>query len=70
MTTQSTGSKFFVEVEKALDWNNGYLNWDNKVVNNIKDAHEFDSKEDAQDAASIFNIEYGRNGRIYARVRD
>ena len=30
---------------------------------------EFDSEEEAQDAASLFNIEYGRGGRIYARVR-
>ena len=51
MTTQSTDKKFFVEVEKALDWENGYLNWDNKVVTDIKEAQEFDSKEDAEDAA-------------------
>ena len=69
MTTQSTDKKFFVEVEKALDWENGYLNWDNKVVTDIKEAQEFDNEEDAEDAASIFNITYGRNGRIYARVR-
>lgn len=69
MTTQSTEQKFFVEVEKALDWENGYLNWDNKVVTDIKEAQEFDSKEDAEDAACTFNIDYGRNGRIYARVR-
>ena len=68
MTTQSTDKIFFVEVEKALDWENGYLNWDNKVVTDIKEAQEFDNKEDAEDAASTFNIEYGRNGRIYARV--
>jgi len=68
MTTQTTDKKFFVEVEKALDWENGYLNWDNKVVTDIKEAQEFDSKEDADDAATSFNIEYGRNGRIYARV--
>jgi hypothetical protein len=68
MTTKSADKKFFVEVEKAIDWENGYLNWDNKVVTDIKEAQEFDSKEDAEDAASTFNIEYGRNGRIYARV--
>jgi hypothetical protein len=68
MTTQSTEQKFFVEVEKALDWEAGYLNWNGKVVTDIKEAQEFDSKEDAEDAASSFNIEYGRNGRIYARV--
>lgn len=62
-------NQFFVEVEKALDWENGYLNWDNKVVTDIKEAQVFDSKEDAEDAASMFNITYGRNGRIYARVR-
>lgn len=69
MTTQSTNMKFFVEVEKAIDWGSGYLNWDNKVVTDIKDAQDFDNKEDAEDAATTFNIEYGRNGRIYARVR-
>lgn len=69
MTTQSTNMKFFVEVEKAIDWESGYLNWDNKVVTDIKDAQDFDNKEDAEDAATTFNIEYGRNGRIYARVR-
>ena len=60
---------FIIEVEKALDWEAGYLNWDGKVVNNIEDAQEFDSEEDAQDEATLFNIEYGRNGQIYARVR-
>lgn len=59
---------FIVEVEKALDWEAGYLNWNNKVVADIKDAQGFDNKEDAEDAATTFNIEYGRNGRIYARV--
>jgi hypothetical protein len=59
---------FIVEVEKALDWENGFLNWDNKVVPNIKDAQTFDSEEDANDAAALFNNEYGRNGRIYARA--
>jgi len=60
---------FIVEVEKALDWNAGYLNWDNKVVEDIKEATEFESEEEAQEAASLFNIEYGRGGIIYARVR-
>lgn len=68
MTTQSTDKKFFVKVEKALDWEKGYLNWDNKVVTDIKEAQEFDNKEDAEDSATTFNIEYGRNGKIYARV--
>lgn len=68
METQSE-KKFFVEVEKALDWNNGYLNWDNKVVESINDAQEFDSREEAEDAASTFNTTYGRNCRIYARVK-
>ena len=69
MTTQTTDKKFFVEVEKGLDWEKGYLNWNNKVVTDIKDAQEFDNEEDAEDAATTFNIDYGRNGRIYARVR-
>lgn len=71
MKTNEKTSKtetFFVEVEKGCDWNNGYLNYDNKVVNDIKDAQKFDSKEDAGDAADSFNIEYGRGGRIYARI--
>ena len=61
MTTQKT---FIVEVEKALDWSEGYLNWDNKVVEDINDAQHFDDEEEAEDAAAMFNIEYGRNGRI------
>lgn len=71
MTTQLKDKKFFVEVEKALDWENGYLDWNNKVVTNIKEAQEFDNEEDAEDAASTFNIQYDYNhtGRIYARVR-
>lgn len=71
MTTQATERKFIVEVEKALDWENGYLNWNNKVVTDIKDAQEFDSEEDAEDAAATFNIQYDykHQGRIYARVR-
>jgi hypothetical protein len=60
---------FFVEVEKGLDWNNGYLDYDNKVVENIKYAHHFESEEEAQNAASAFNVEFGCGGRIYARVR-
>jgi hypothetical protein len=60
--------RFFVEVEKALDWENGYLNWDNKVVTDINECQMFDEKEDAEDAASRFNITYGSSGRIYARV--
>lgn len=60
---------FIVEVEKALDWNAGYLNWNNKVTEDIKKAIEFENKEEAQNAATLFNIEYGRGGRIYARVR-
>jgi len=66
MTTQKT---FIVEVEKALDWNEGYLNWDNKVVQDINDAQQFDDEEEAEDAAKMFNIKYGKNGRIYARVQ-
>jgi len=64
-----TKKTFIVEVEKALDWNEGYLNWDNKVVEDINDAQQFDNEEEAEDAASMFNIEYGRKGRIYARVQ-
>ena len=60
--------KFIIEVEKALDWNAGYLNYDGKVVEDIKEAQEFDSEE-AEDEATSFNIEYGKGGRIYARVR-
>lgn len=60
---------FFVEVEKGLDWENGFLDWNGKVVTNIIDAYEFENEEDAEDAASTFNIQFGRNGRIYARVR-
>ena len=56
---------FIVEVEKALDWNAGYLNWDNQVVEDIADANEFEDEE----SAHFFNAKYGRNGRIYARVR-
>jgi hypothetical protein len=61
-------TKFIVEIEHGLDWNNGYLNDDSKVVEDIKEANEWDNKESAQDAATNFNIKYGRNGRIYARV--
>lgn len=61
--------KFIIEVEKALDWNAGYLNYDGKVVEDIKEAQEFDSEEEAEDEATSFNIEYGKGGRIYARVR-
>jgi hypothetical protein len=60
--------QFIVEIEKALDWENGFL-CENKVVSEITQAQEFDNIEDAQDAADLFNIEYGRDGRIYARVR-
>lgn len=60
--------KFIIEVEKALDWEAGYLNWDSKVVSNIEDAQQFDSEEEAQDEATLFNIQYGKNGKIYARV--
>lgn len=69
MTTKSADKKFFVEVEKALDWQDGYLNWNGKVVTDIKEAEHFEKLEDAEDTAASFNIEYGRNGRIYARVR-
>jgi hypothetical protein len=61
--------KFIVEVEKGLNWNHGYLNWKGEVVEDIKEANEWDNEEEAQDAASLFNIEYGRGGRIYAKVR-
>jgi hypothetical protein len=60
---------YFVEVEKGLDWNNGYLDYNNKVVEDITKANHFESEEEAQDAANTFNIEFGRGGRIYARVR-
>lgn len=60
---------FIVEVEKGLDWNAGYLNWNSEVSEDIKEANEFDSEESAQESADLFNIEFGRNGRIYARVR-
>lgn len=60
--------EYIIEVEKGLDWEAGYLNWDNKVVANIKDACIFNNKEEADDSATLFNIEFGSNGRIYARV--
>ena len=61
--------QFIIEVEKALDWNAGYLNCEGKVVEDITDAQEFESESEAQDEADLFNIEYGRGGRILARVR-
>lgn len=60
---------FIIELEKGLDWENGYLNHDNMPVTDIKEACEFEEKEDAEDAASLFNMEYGQGGRVYARVR-
>lgn len=65
---ESTKKAFFVEVEKGVDWGKGYLDYNNEVVSDIKDAHKFDSKEDAENTADSFNIEYGRNGKIYARA--
>jgi hypothetical protein len=59
---------FYVEVEKALDWENGFLNCEGNVVTSIDDAEKFTSREEAEDAAASFNIAYGRNGRIYATL--
>jgi hypothetical protein len=61
-------TSFIVEVEKSLDWENGFLNYEGKVVSNISEAHNFETEEDAEDAADSFNREFGRNGRILARV--
>lgn len=63
--------KFIVEVEKGLNWNHGYLNWKGEVVEDIKEANEWDNEEDAENEASLFNIKYDRNsqGKIYAKVR-
>jgi hypothetical protein len=60
---------FYVEVEKGLNWEDGFLNSNSEVVPDITKAALFDSKEDAEEAASLFNIEHGKGGRIYARVR-
>jgi DNA-directed RNA polymerase subunit RPC12/RpoP len=59
---------YIVEVEKGVDWPNGYLNYNGDVVESIKKAEKFENKVDAENAATSFNIEYG-NKRIYARVR-
>lgn len=63
--------KFIIEVEKGSNWNAGYLNWKGEVVEDIKEANEFENEEDAEDEASLFNIKYDRNsqGKIYANVR-
>lgn len=66
---KTTEKTFIIEVEKALDWEAGYLTHTNGVTSDVKYAASFDNEEDAQDAAATFNITYGRNGRIYARVR-
>jgi hypothetical protein len=62
---------FLVEVEKGLDWNAGYLNYDNEVVEDIKEAYKFEDEEEANNAAHFFNQKYNRGlqSKIYARVR-
>lgn len=60
---------YFVEVEKGNDWEAGYLNFSGEVVEDIKDAMDFNSKEDAEEAAFAFNSDFGRNNKIYARVK-
>lgn len=60
---------FIIEVEKGLDWEAGYLNWEGKVVTDIKDAVEYEDEGEAEDEAALFNMEYGRGVKVYARVR-
>lgn len=60
---------YIVEVEKGIDWNNGFLNYAGKVIEDIRQAEQFEDYQNAEDAATLFNAEYGKSGKIYARVR-
>ncbi len=60
---------FIIEVEKGLDWEAGYLDWQGRVVTDIKEAAEYDNEDAAEEEAYFFNEKYGRGVKIYARVR-
>ena len=64
-----TKNYFIVEVKKARNWESGFLNWKGEVVEDIKEAQQFEEEEDAENEASLFNMEYSSNGEIFARVR-
>lgn len=59
---------FIIEVEKAINWNAGYLNEEGNVTENINDAKIYEDRCQASDDAVLFNVEFGKNGKIYARV--
>lgn len=60
---------YIIETEKSSICNAGYLN-NFKVVEDINDAEEFATKEAAQDETDLFKAEFGKSGKIIARVRE